>query len=98
MTQDHLFLFALDEPEALLAEMRKAAERRARELDNPFSAPTLVKRWKAVAKALGDAELHLALLLDASPSAQSTRQSERVEHELDPPRVKEPEPEPPAAA
>ena len=96
MTQDHLFLFALDEPEALLAEMRKATERRARELDNPFSAPTLVRRWKAVAKALGDAELHLALLLDAKPSAQPTRQPE-LEDELGPkPRVKEPEP--PAAA
>lgn len=54
-------LIELDEPEALLATLRRAAERKTSE------------RWQALAKVLGEAEVQLDLILHATAAGHDFR-------------------------
>jgi hypothetical protein len=54
-------LIDLDEPEAILPTLRRAAKRKKGE------------RWQALAQVLGDAEVQLDLILNAKPAGPDFR-------------------------
>jgi hypothetical protein len=59
-------LIEMDEPEALLATIRREAERK--------SGP----RWQALLRVLDEAEMHLELILNAKPAGPDFRPDNEV--------------------
>jgi hypothetical protein len=64
-------LIDLDEPEAILPTLRRAAQRRKGE------------RWQALATVLGEAETQLELILNAKPAGPDFRPDATAPENLD---------------
>jgi hypothetical protein len=64
-------LIVLDEPEAILPTLRRAAARQRGQ------------RWQALAKVLGEAEVQLELILNAKPAGHDFRPEATAPESLD---------------
>ena len=66
-------LIELDEPEALLSTLRRAAVRKSVDGAKGRMSLDLAKRWQALATVLDEASLQLDLILNAKPAGPDFR-------------------------